>query len=66
MKVYKPTRPCPKCAGIDTGDLYHKANECRYARNECKDVDGKEHIARHCRRCHYQWAELCVGEATNA
>jgi len=63
METYNHSRKCPKCGGSDTGDSYHKGGECRYGRVKCAGTNEQDHIKRHCRRCHYEWAEATLDSA---
>lgn len=61
METYRSDRKCSKCGGDEINDGYHKAqgHSFRYSTN-CPGPYDLEHISRHCRRCHYVWAEACI------
>src|SRR5687768_2985417 len=65
MEIYLSSRRCPKCGDGDTSHSSHAAKDghrFRYT-GSCPGPYDEEHIARHCRRCHYVWAEACVDSA---
>lgn len=55
LPLFDASALCPKCVGVDVGAQY---------RGPCKDPScwqcDVEHIRRHCRTCHYEWAEACL------
>lgn len=54
---FNPAARCPKCAESDIGAAWHPAAE--FPPLSCRDHGSPccEHIARFCRRCHYEWSE---------
>lgn len=50
-------RPCAKCAGVATV-RYVADSGCREVYCSC----AAEHMARHCTRCGYEWAEAPLPE----
>lgn len=71
LTLSKPCElPCEKCGNTDVGRQFHKAGETlrakeygragnRFASAEtwCARVF-RDHIAHHCRCCHYEWQTL--------
>jgi hypothetical protein len=58
VNPYNPQAQCPKCRHDDVGTRFHDGSwkGCPWGCPASASL--KEHIERHCRRCHYEWAEL--------
>ncbi len=60
LTPYLKDRSCPKCCGTDIHDHWMEAGDAGgYGSPGFKDSDirDQERIDRHCRNCHYKWAE---------
>lgn len=60
METYNHSRKCLKCGGGDTADSYHGDGLCKFGSRKCAGNPIGEHIARHCRCCHFEWPEACL------
>lgn len=57
MLPFDARRVCPKCLGADVGASHHKDEWDTGCSYYCPGKQEGEHIVRHCRQCHYEWAE---------
>jgi len=53
VKPYNKKAKCPKCHNKDIGNGWKHKDAFDF---RCPH-SGTEHIDRHCRNCHYEWAE---------
>lgn len=61
MEKYDSSRGCPKCAGEETIDKWHKECwNCEVIWGHFKKQFSGEHIHRKCKRCAFEWAEMPV------
>ncbi len=67
MERYKPNANCPKCGWDNVTTSLHKSG---YSWKGCSCTNapngGREHLSRHCTRCHYEWAEETIDFDANA
>jgi hypothetical protein len=67
MTPYNANATCPKCGNDDVNSQYHDGMLCGLYNSGCSANNydkGKEHVSRHCKRCHYEWAESPVAATT--
>jgi predicted nucleic-acid-binding Zn-ribbon protein len=68
LSPYDPNSVCPKCGNTDIASQYHDGRECDEYGSHCPapvSQRTREHISRHCKRCHYAFAEAVLGLGKN-
>ncbi len=63
LKPYDPVATCPKCGHDDIDTAYVKYGG-RYGMpcESWSQIAEREHLHRHCRRCHYEWCEAVLSQ----
>lgn len=61
LQEFTENQICEKCGNKDIAIRYCPGNSFSCVKGGCSCPNG-EHIACHCRRCHYEWLMKVLGD----